>query len=223
MKKTIIITLILISLSFTFGFWINQKFYSNRSSSEIENEKWKDTAEFNLKNRMENEFPTFTERGGLPNYKDKYRYIVDRWYNFSFRVTAGGCTNQNEYEIDESQNHKTDSLLKMRIGKNWREKFEKSVDSLYKIDSLSIEIAEKNVEIKILTNKKLNNKSKDFVSYKCYPTTKDNVKIVSFEWKGKIFKDSTTVSYIRAIIDLKEKKVIEIEKTEKEGSNFMFY
>jgi hypothetical protein len=223
MKKTIITTLILVILSFAFGFWINQKFYSNRKSLENENEKLKDTAEINRQKRMENEYPTFTIRGGLPNYKDKYRYIVDRWYNFSFRVTPGGCTNQDEYKINEVQNHKTDSLLKKRIGKNWRDKFEKSVDSLYKIDSLSINIAENDFEIKRLVNKKLNNKSKDFMNYKCYPTTKDNVKIVSFEWEGKIYKDSTIVSYIRAIINLKERKVIEIEKTEKEGSNFMFY
>ncbi|HEX8575184.1 MAG TPA: hypothetical protein VF677_02720, partial [Flavobacterium sp.] len=117
----------------------------------------------------------------------------------------------------------TDSILKKRIGKNWRAKFEKSVDSLFKIDSLSMNIAKNDSEIKILINKKLNNKSKDFISYKCYPTTKNNLKIVSFEWQGKIYKDSTSVSYIRAIIDLKEKRVIEIEKTEKEGSNFIFY
>ena len=223
MKKTIITTLILIILSFTFGFFINQKFYSDRNSIETENEKLKDTAEINRQKRIENEYPTFTERGGMPNYKDKYRYIVDRWYNFSFRVTSGGCTNQNEYKIDASQNHKTDSLLKKRIGKNWRKRFEKSVDSLYNIDSLSIKIAENDSEIKKLISKKLNNKSKDYISNKCYPTTKDHVKIVSFEWKGKIYKDSTSVSYIRAIVDLKEKKVIEIEKTEKEGNNFMFY
>ena len=220
MKKTIITTSILIILSFAFGFWLNQKIYTNKNS--LENEKLVDTAAINRENRIENECPTFTIRGGMPNYKDKYRYIVDRWYNFSFSVTPGGCTNQDEYGIDEVQNHKTDSLLKKRIGINWREKFEKSVDSLYKIDSLSINIAEKDVGIKRLSKKKLNNKSKDYVSYKCYPTTKDNVKIVSFEWMGKIYKDSTRVSYIRAIIDLKEKKVIEIEKTEKEGSNFMF-
>jgi len=47
--------------------------------------------------------------------------------------------------------------------------------------------------------------------------------MVSFEWEGKIYKDSTQVSYIRAVVDLKEKKVIEIEKTEKEGSYYMFY
>ena len=50
---------------------------------------------------------------------------VAKWYNFSFRVTRGGCTNQDEFEIDEAQNHRTDSLLKKRIGKNWRVKFVK--------------------------------------------------------------------------------------------------
>ncbi|HEX8576797.1 MAG TPA: hypothetical protein VF677_10940, partial [Flavobacterium sp.] len=87
MKKTIITTLILVILSFSFGFFINQKFYSSRSSVENENEKLEDTAEINQQKRIENEYPTFTERGGLPNYKDKYRYIVDKWFNFSFRVT----------------------------------------------------------------------------------------------------------------------------------------
>ena len=223
MKKTIIITTLLIILSFAFGFWTNQNFFSNRNSRETENEELKDTAEINQEKRMEIACPTFTERGGLPNYKDKYRYIADRWYNFSFRVTPGGCTNQNEYQTDEAQNHKTDSILKKRIGKDWRAKFEKTVDSLYKIDSLSVDIAEKNAEIKLLVNKKLINKSKDYVSYKCYPTTNGNLKMVSFEWEGKIYKDSTQVSYIRAVVDLKEKKVIEIEKTEKEGSYYMFY
>ena len=220
MKKTIIISIILIIISFAFGFYTNRKFYSN--TTEIENEKLKDTAEINQQKRMEIEYPTFTERGGEPDYKDKYRYIVDNWYNFSFEVTPGGCTNQDKYEIDENQNHKTDNLLKSRIGKNWREKFEKSVDSLYKIDSLSINIAEKDMIINKIINKKLGNKSKDFINYKCYPTTNSNLKIVSYEWKGKIYKDSTSVSYLRVIINLKEKKVIEIENTEKEGSIFMF-
>ena len=220
MKKTIIISIILIILSFAFGFYTNQKFYSN--TTEIENEKLKDSAEINQQKRMENQYPTFTERGGEPDYKDKYRHIVDNWYNFSFEVTPGGCTNQDKYEIDKNQNHKTDSLLKSRIGKNWREKFEKSVDSLYKIDSLSINIAEKDMIINKIINKKLGNKSKDFIKYKCYPTTNSNLKIVSYEWKGKIYKDSTSVSYLRVIINLKEKKVIEIENTEKEGSIFMF-
>ncbi|KFF06664.1 hypothetical protein [Flavobacterium reichenbachii] len=220
--KKIIVALILIVLSFASGFWVNQNFYSDRKTEETENEKLQDTAEINRQKRLENLSPTYTIRGGLPDYKDKYRYVIDRWYNFSFRVTAGGCTNQDEYPIDEAQNHKTDSILKKRIGINWRERFEKSVDSLYKIDSLSINIAENNSEIKKLTNKKLAHKSKDYVSYKCYPTTSDNVKIVSIEWEGKIYKDSTKVSYLRAIVDLKAKRVIEIEKTEKEGSNFMF-
>jgi len=51
MKKTIIITTLLIILSFAFGFWTNQNFFSNRNSRETENEELKDTAEINQEKR----------------------------------------------------------------------------------------------------------------------------------------------------------------------------
>lgn len=223
MKKTILVTLILVLLSFALGFFINQKFFSDNHSAEVKNEKVIDSAKILEQQEMENLRPTYTIRGGLPNYKDKYRYIVDDWYHFSFVVTSGGCTNQKNSDIDVAQNHRTDSILKKRIGKNWYKKFEKSADSLYKIDSTSIVIAENDAEIKRLISQKLNNKSKDAVSYKCYPTTDENLKMVSFEWRGKIYKDSTQVSHIRATVDMKQKKVVQIEKTATEGSPFMFY
>lgn len=220
MKKTIVTTLFLVILSFGFGFWINQKFYSNVNSFEIGNETLKDTAEINLEKFIENVRPTFTIRGGIPDPKDRYRYIVDRWYHFSFRVTSGGCTNQYEYSIDHARNHTTDSILKKRIGKNWRDRFEKSVDSLYNIDTLAIHIAKNDTDVKLLINKKLSKKYNNYVNYKCYPTTNHYVKIVSVEWEGKIYNDSTEVSFIRAIVNLKEEKVIEIEKTEMNSLGF---
>ena len=97
------------------------------------------------------------------------------------------------------------------------------MDSLYKLDSLAIHIAENNNQIRQFINEKIKLNAKRNINHKCYPTTNDNVKIVSFEWRGKIYRDSISVSYIRAVVDLNSKKVIEVEKTEKEGSNFMFW
>ncbi|SEO26679.1 hypothetical protein SAMN05444671_0504 [Flavobacterium sp. CF108] len=81
-------------------------------------------------------------------------------------------------------------------------------------------IAENDISVKNVIKEKTIQSGPQYTQYKCYPTTNRNLKIVSVEWRGLIYKDSTKVSFLRAIVNLKERKVKEIEKTEKEADFF---
>ncbi|WP_291150804.1 hypothetical protein [Flavobacterium sp. UBA7680] len=221
MKRTLIfISVVLVSI--TVGFLIGKENFEYKSVNEEETKTKTDTSWTNAEIRLENRFPTYAVSGGLPDEKDKYRYIVDNWYNFRFVVSGTSCTDINNQTVDINHNNRTDSILKKRIGKNWKEKFEKSVDSLYKIDSLAMYIAEKDISVKNVIKQKTIQSGPQYTQYKCYPTTNSNLKIVSVEWRGLIYKDSTKVSFLRAIVDLKGRKVKEIEKTEKEADFFNY-
>ncbi|MFB9080431.1 hypothetical protein ACFFLS_20055 [Flavobacterium procerum] len=221
MKKNILFVLsILITL--IIGIVIGKTKVFEKQAEEEHKKVVIDTQEINFQKRYENEHPTYTVFGGPPDPKDQYRYIIAKLYNFRFSVNGTSCTNIVDHSADVRHNNRTDSILQRRIGKNWRDRFENSVDSLYKVDSLAISITEKSILVKnAIKQKEKTNKAK-YISYKTYPTTNKNLKIVSVEWYGKIYRDSIKVSFLRAIVDLKNKKVTEIEKAEREGNQFMF-
>lgn len=223
MKKNIVFVLA-VAAALVVGIVIGKTTFFDHSVSEEKNKTPVDTAMINAEIKFENKYPTYMIAGGRPDIKDRYRYIVDNWYNFRFSVNGTTCTDLNNQIIDINRNNRTDSILKKRIGKNWMEKFEKSVDSLYHIDSLAIHIAENSETVKnAIREKAKTTNAKRYIDYKCYPTTNKNLKIVSVEWTGLIYKDSIMVSFLRAIVDIKSKKVKEIEKTERDGINSFYY
>ena len=218
MKKKVI-TISAFLLIFFVGIWIGKTKFQINSNSDEPNIVKIDTAQINAEREYENEFPTYTVQGGMMQPEDKYRYIIDRWYGFRFVVNGNTCTDPNNMNIDLNHNNRTDSILKKRIGKNWYEKFEKSVDSLYSLDTLAVFIVRNNIQVKNLIKKKSKNKDR-YTSYKCYSTNKGNLKIVSLEWEDIIYKDSINVSFARVIIDIKEKRVKGIEQSEMEWNPY---
>ncbi|KAF2513870.1 hypothetical protein [Flavobacterium foetidum] len=221
MRKNILFVLLIIII-LVIGIVIGKTKVFEKQAVEEHKKAVIDSESVNAEIRLENKYPTYTVFGGPPDPKDQYRYIIARWYNFRFSVNGTSCTNIVDHSADVRHNNRTDSILQRRIGKNWRDLFENSVDSLYKVDSLAISITEKSILVKnAIKQKEKTNKAK-YISYKTYPTTDKNLKIVSVEWYGMIYRDSTKVSFLRAIVDVKNKKVTQIEKAEREGNLFMF-
>jgi len=207
MKKTIL--LIIGLLLFLCGFWIGSTPFQSNSNPDEEID-----TETDMEKAINESYPIYRVAGGLPKPDDKYRYLVDRWYGFRFRTTGSSCTDVDR-NIDIEQNKKTDSIVTRRVGKNWMLKFERTVDSLYIIDTLITNIARNDPSVKKLIElKSFKASEKLYPSYNCYPTTNKFIKVVSIQWQGGIYNDSTEVSYMRIVIDINQKKVIKIEDTE---------
>jgi hypothetical protein len=105
----------------------------------------------------------------------------------------------------------------LRIGKDWKARFEKTVDSLYAIDSLSIEIARADsyiMNFDTITSK-YNEEHKFYanLSYNAYATTNENLRLVTVTGYGLIYNEVGRLNFLRATVDLKKKKVINIDKT----------
>ncbi len=210
MKKTIISTIIII-LVFLSGIWIGKTQFQKKSVPENQITEEIDTAQVNLQKIWEEKYPIYAVAGGLPDPADKYRYIVDSWYGFTFTVN-GNCTTQ--YAVDANRNNKTDSILKKRIGKDWHERFEKTVDSLYRIDTLAISIAENDSSVQNLIKLKAKENPLDFYpGYKCYAAPQKNFRIVSITCNDRIYNDTINVSFMRVAVDISKKKVTKIEDT----------
>ncbi|MFV5702847.1 hypothetical protein ACM55F_13325 [Flavobacterium sp. XS2P12] len=219
MKKRITIILV-ISLTFLIGIWIGKTKFKNSSISE--NEKEIDTAQVNEEREYENNHPTYSVQGGFPKVDDHYRFLVaSKWYNFRFEVNGTTCTDPSNNDIDYKHNNITDSILKKRIGKNWKEKFEKTVDSLYIIDTTSVNIAKNDISVKNrIKVKSKKYKYEVYPNYKCYATPEKFLKIISIEWRGKIYNDSSNVSFMRVTVDIKANKVRKIEDAEMEWNQY---
>ncbi|RZK07003.1 MAG: hypothetical protein EOO46_14920 [Flavobacterium sp.] len=216
MRKNILVTIIALVL-FLCGFWIGSTQFQNNSDPDEEIE-----TETDLEKEISELSPIYTVMGGLPKQDDKYRYLVDGWYGFRFRTTGSSCTDVDR-NIDIDQNKKTDSILTKRIGKDWMQKFERTVDSLYAIDTLVTNIARNDIGVKNLIKlKSSKNTEKSYPSYKCYPTTSKFLKAVSIQWEGEIYNTTYEVSYMRVIVDINEKKVKKIETTEIKADPFSY-
>jgi len=154
---------------------------------------------------------------GMTNPKDQQRQTVDEWYKFRY-VIKGSCFAANEdRQASEKHNRKTDSILSLRIGKDWKTRFEKTVDSLYAIDSLAIEIARSDKDIlNFDTITSIYNEEHKFFAnlrYNAYATTNENLRLVTVTRYGLIYNEVGILNYLRATVDLKKKKVINIDKT----------
>lgn len=154
---------------------------------------------------------------GMTNPKDQQRQTVDEWYKFRY-VIKGSCFVDNEdRQASEKHNRKTDSILSLRIGKNWKLRFEKTVDSLYSIDSTAIAIARADtyiINFDTITSK-YNEEHKFYANlrYNAYATTNENLRLVTVTGYGFIYNEVGILNYLRATVDLKKKKVINIDKT----------
>ena len=154
---------------------------------------------------------------GMIDPKDQERQIVDEWYTFRY-VINGSCFVSNADRLaTEKHNQKTDSILSSRIGKDWKARFEKTVDSLYSIDSLAIEIARADsyiLNFDTITSK-YNEEHKFYANlrYYAYATTNEDLRLVTISGYGFIYNKVGSINYLRATVDLKNKKVINIDKT----------
>lgn len=75
---------------------------------------------------------------GLPDIKDNIRAEVAKSMGFTFEI-AGDCTvTDSLINAVEHTNKITDRILSSRYGKNWQILFEQKVDSMYKIDTMRI-------------------------------------------------------------------------------------
>lgn len=165
---------------------------------------------------MEILYPSFWVYGRANDSKDHQRQIVDAWYKFRFIIKSSRCTDTPRDDTDK-HNEFTDSIMSARIGKNWYQKFEKSVDSLYAIDTLAISIAQANhviLHFDTITEK-YNDQYKFYpnLQYTSHATGDDHIKVVTIEGYGVVYNATTFVNYLRATVDLKRKKVINIDKT----------
>lgn len=84
---------------------------------------------------------------GMYQEKDMQRQQIDAQYGFRFSIEAGCVVSDSLVKAIEVNNQKTDSILSKRHGKNWYKRFEKSVDSLYHLDTLARFIAMKNPQV----------------------------------------------------------------------------
>jgi hypothetical protein len=154
---------------------------------------------------------------GLPDRKDHQRQIIAPIYKFRYKIKGNCLVSDSLVKACDKHNKTTDSVLLSRLGANWKTKFEYSVDSLYSLDSLSVGIAKADpyiLNFDTLT-KKHNNKFNFYpgLQYKSYTTNQENIRVVVIDGWGVINNDVGWVNYLRATVDLKSKKVINIDKT----------
>ncbi len=167
-------------------------------------------------------FPEYTVRGGRPKPSDKYRYqVAQRIFGFRFIVTGNACTDVRDLDsLEVANNKRTDSILTKRIGKNWYEKFENTVDSLYCLDTLAVSIAKNDGNVKKRIGIKSGKNPEKYPAFICYATPQDNLKMISVIWVGKIYNAPRDVSFMRVLVDLKKKKVHNIDDMEMEWSRY---
>jgi hypothetical protein len=165
---------------------------------------------------MEILYPSLWVYGGPPDPKDHQRQIVDEWYHFRFKIKSSRCTDSPEEGTDK-HNKFTDSIMTARLGKDWYQKFERTVDSLFAVDSMAVAIAQADKYIlNFDTTTERHNDKYDFypnLRYTAHATADDNLKVVTVEGYGVVYNAVGSLNYLRATVDMKRKKVISIDKT----------
>jgi hypothetical protein len=165
---------------------------------------------------MEILYPSLWVYGGPPDPKDHQRQIVDEWYHFRFKIKSSRCTDSPEEGTDK-HNKFTDSIMTARLGKDWYQKFEKTVDSLFAVDSMAVAIALADKFIlNFDTTTERHNDKYDFypnLRYTAHATADNNLKVVTVEGYGVVYNAVGSLNYLRATVDMKRKKVISIDKT----------
>ena len=161
-------------------------------------------------------YPSLWVYGGPPSPRDHQRQIVDDLYHFRFVIKSSSCTVSPEIGTDK-HNQITDSIMTVRYGRNWQQRFEYSVDSLYTLDSLAIAIAKSDKYIlKLEKVRGVHNDKYDFypsLEYNTHATFDDNVKLVTLEGLGVVKGRVMRLNYLRATIDIRRQKVIVADKT----------
>jgi hypothetical protein len=197
-----------ISISFLFILFLFSNCKNNQSKTEVIKEVKIDSFEI-LR-------PSYLV-SGITNPKDHQRQIVDEWYKFRYVISGSCFVSNSDRQAAEKHNKKTDSILSLRIGKNWKQRFEKSVDSLYTIDSTAIAIASADSYILNFdtTARKYNKENKFYANllYTAYATNNKDQRLVAITGYGITNKEVGRLNYLRATVDLKKKKVINIDKT----------
>ena len=160
--------------------------------------------------------PSLWVYGGPPSPRDHQRQIVDDLYHFRFDIKSSSCTVTPEIGTDK-HNQITDSIMTVRLGRDWQQRFEHSVDSLYTLDSLAIAIAKKDKYIlKLEKTAGMHNDKYDFypgLEYTAYATSDDNLKIVTINGLGVVKSRVKMLNYIRVTIDIRKRKAIFTDKT----------
>ena len=151
--------------------------------------------------------------GAQPQTQVDERQTIDHWYNFYF--INGKFTTMPG--IDFIHSKRTDSIMSSRFGKDWHDRFEKSVDSIYRIDSMTITIAKTDPFISLFC--KNNDKHNDKYNYNpnftftAHTSPDSNIMVVAIDGYGVIHNKISSLNYLRATVDLRQKKVIHIDKT----------
>lgn len=172
---------------------------------------------------LEISYPSYIVNSGKPDSKDRLRYLVADSYNFRFIVTGGDCTDADMADYSK-HNKKTDSIMTIRVGKDWYQRFEKSSDSLYEIETLAESIAEKDIRgMKLIKNVLKDTSLHFYPQYKSAPTFQPKIKVVALLGEGRIYKDVTEVNYMRFFVDIEKEKVIKVDTSSYEVRNYSLH
>lgn len=158
---------------------------------------------------------------GLPSIEHgKVANTVARKYGFRYRAIAG-CVITNEVAEKKYRNNKlVYSILKIKWGDSWRERFNIEVDSAikvhHKIDSLL-----ENEKYVSEANKRFYNYGYSF-SYHITPTLNHTVFLVSVYAPPINLTDSTCTIYYKTKVDIQQQKV-EMLSSQKERIHYSFY
>lgn len=162
-------------------------------------------------------------RGDAFDIKDGARSVVAYNYGFYYYPVERAAIFSEEERSIQKHNDEVMRKLEKKWGKGWKSRFEYSVDSLYSIDSLAIEIVKQDVIIQTFIDKteKYNEEynyypNLDFHSYQSYKDEGSNLRNVDIDGYGVIADKKTRVIYLRAILDMSTLKIIEIDTTLRE-------
>ena len=159
---------------------------------------------------MDAEYPEY-QVYGMHQEKDWQRQTVDRIYKFRFSI-VGGCTTDDKIRAAaEKQNKITDRIMIARYGKDWLDKFENSVDSLYTLDSLSIEIARQDRRIANIETKLKAYNTHLEPQYSSGATPNDNIRMVTLSAEGPSNGKQRYMNHFRAAVDLKRSKIVNLD------------
>ena len=154
---------------------------------------------------------------GMFREKDRQLQQAAQIYKFLFLIKGGCFVSDTLMDVAEKHNKVTDSILKIRLGENWRDRFENTADSLFAVDSIAIAIAKSDKYIfSFDTATEKHNVEYNFypnLRYTTHATVDKNIKVVSVEGYGLIDGKVTGLNYLRASVDLKLTRVINIDKT----------
>lgn len=145
-----------------------------------------------------------------PDVKWRERQIVESWYSHI----------DSYYDIDPSDaevvllNEKNDSLLKKRSDISWRAQYEKSIDSLFAVNSTAVTIAKNDFEVQQSLKKAIVRfgLADTFVpEYITRSSSNPVIKVVCLEGHAVVDRYRENVSLLRVFVNIKTGSVVTIE------------